>query len=376
MKCLLFANTDWYLYNFRRSLAAGLRDAGHEVLLVSPAGPYGEKLRELGFRWLPAPMDRKSVNPLQEAGLMVWLWRLARRERPDVIHGFTIKCAVYGALLSRLTGAASVNAVAGLGYVYISNSFKARILRGVLRVLMRFAFGGRRARVVLQNNDDITFFTEAALVRPENIALIKGSGVDCSRFLPVAAHSRSDARPVVVLAARILWDKGVGEFVEAAHLLKTEGSDARFMLAGSPDPGNPASVPEEQMKAWQADGLVECPGHIDDMPGLYSKAAIVVLPSYREGLPKSLIEAAACALPLVTTDVPGCREVVQDGIDGLLVPVRDSEALATAIRRLLVDPALARRLGVAARAKALAEFDEKIVIAKTIAVYRQVAALR
>ena len=164
LKCILFANTDWYLYNFRRSLATALRESGHEILLVSPPGPYGEKLEALGFRWIAAPMERSSLNPLRELTLLGWLWRLMRREQPDVVHGFTIKCAVYGALVGRLVGAGRVNAVAGMGYVFISDSVKARLLRPSLRLLMRAALGGDRARLILQNPDDVQLFERARIV--------------------------------------------------------------------------------------------------------------------------------------------------------------------------------------------------------------------
>ena len=372
MKYLLFANTDWYLYNFRRSLAAGARDAGHEVLLLSPPGPYGEKLRSMGFRWIPAPMDRRSLNPLREMALLIWLWRLARAEKPDVVHGFTIKCAVYGALVARLAGAARVNAVAGMGYVFISDAPKARVLRPLVRWLMHVALGGARALLILQNPDDVRFFAETGIVSRKQIRLLRGSGVDCRRFQPPEDRSTpADAPLNVVLAARMLWDKGVGEFVAAARLLKSEKRSLRFILAGAPDPGNPAAIPEEILADWSASGLVEWRGHVEDMPSLLAGADIVVLPSYREGLPKSLIEAAACARPLVTTDVPGCREVVTDGADGLLVPVRDAAALARAIAQLQDDPALARRLGRAAREKALAVFDERIIVARTLEFYRE-----
>ena len=175
----------------------------------------------------------------------------------------------------------------------------------------------------------------------------------------------------VLLAARLLWDKGLAEYVEAARRLRGEGRAIEFLLAGDPDPGNPAAVPESTVRGWADEGVLQWLGHVDDMAGLFASVDVVVLPSYREGLPKGLIEAAACALPLVTTDVPGCREVVSDGVDGLLVPVRDAAALAAAIARLHDDPELAARLGKAARAKALAEFDEQIVIARTLAVYRE-----
>jgi glycosyltransferase involved in cell wall biosynthesis len=368
MKLILFANTDWYLYNFRRSLALAAKSEGHDVLLVSPAGPYGQKLMDLGLRWIPAPMERRSLNPFHELALLVWLWRLVRTEKADVVHSFTIKCAVYGGLAGRFAGAARVNAVAGMGYVFISDDPLARALRPIVRALLRLALGGVRTRLVLQNSDDISLFEKAGIGVAAHTRLIPGSGVDCTRFLPKAeSGGRQPLR--VVLAARMLWDKGVCEFVEAARTLKLQGRTLRFQLAGGPDPGNPASIPESVLLDWEAAGLVDWLGHVDDMPALLADADIVVLPSYREGLPKSLIEAATCARPLVTTNAPGCRDVVTDGVDGLLVPVRDALALAQAIARLQDDHLLARRLGQAARAKALAQYDERGIVARTLNVY-------
>ena len=369
---MLFANTDWYLYNFRRSLALALMEQGYELLLLSPPGPYGEKLRALGLRWEPVPMDRRSLNPLREARLLAWLVTLLRKEAPALVHGFTIKCAVYGSLAARLAGVpARVNAVAGMGYVFTSNDAKARLLRPLVRALMHAALDGRNARLILQNPDDVALFERAGFVDARHIRLIQGSGVDCSRFT-ARDKPRDPTQPWrVLLAARLLWDKGLAEFVEAARQLQAQGRAVEFLLAGDPDPGNPAAVPEATIRDWVDSGVLHWLGQVDDLPALLASVDVVVLPSYREGLPKGLIEAAACALPLVTTDVPGCREVVRDGVDGLLVPPRDGAALANAIARLHDDPALAARLGLAAREKALAEFDERIVIARTIAVYRE-----
>jgi glycosyltransferase involved in cell wall biosynthesis len=375
MKLILFANTDWYLYNFRRSLALAAKASGHEVVLVSPAGPYAQKLLDLGLRWIAAPMDRRSLNPVRELALLAWLWRLVRAEQADIVHGFTIKCAVYGALAARLAGVARVNAVSGMGYVFISDERLARALRPVVRGLMRIALGGAKARLILQNADDVALFEKSGIVSASQIRRIPGSGVDCERFLPPATNGggRQMAAPRIVLAARMLWDKGVREFVEAARILKREGRDLSFALAGQPDPGNPAAISERILADWRSEGLADWLGHVDDMPALLAGADVVVLPSYREGLPKSLVEAAACGRPLITTDVPGCREVVKDGVDGLLVPVRDAAALAQAIARVLDDPSLARRLGEAARAKALAEYDERRIVARTLDVYREFA---
>ena len=371
MKIVLFANTEWYLWNFRRSLCVSLREAGHDVLLISPDGPYGPRLRVLGFRWQPLPMDRRSLNPLREALLLWTLVRLFRREKPHVVHGFTIKCAIYGSLAARLAGVpARVNAVAGMGYVFISSSMKARILRPLVRTLLKFALGGRNARLILQNPDDAALFSQTRLVDAASIRLIPGSGVDCVRFSPDPARVRGE-RVRVLLPARLLWDKGLAEYAEAARLLKKEGVLVDLLLAGEPDPGNPASVPEATVRSWVSDGLLHWLGHVEDMPTLFRSVDIVALPSYREGLPKGLIEAAACGCALVTTDVPGCREVVTDGVDGVLVPPCDAVALAGAIRRLVEDERDRRRLAAAARQKACALFDERIVVARTQDVYAE-----
>lgn len=376
MKIVLFANTDWYLYNFRLSLAQALRSAGNELVLISPPGPYGEKLREHGLRWEPVPMDRRSVNPIRELGLLWHLWNLFRRERPFVVHGFTIKPAVYGGLAARLAGVpAQVSAVTGMGYIFISDDFKARMLRPLMRTLMRLALTGKSARLILQNQDDVDLFDASGIIDPNRIRLIRGSGVDCSRFIPGTSGNEPRRSLRVLLAARLLWDKGLAEFVEASRRLQKEGRAIEFLLAGDPDPGNPAAVPEATVLQWQAGGLLKWLGHIDDMPGLLAEVDVMVLPSYREGLPKSLIEAAACALPLIATDVPGCRDVITDGVDGLRIPARNSAALAAAVCRLDDDRELGLRLGLAAREKVLQNFDEQIVIRQTIAVYDEMLRL-
>lgn len=370
MKVLLFANTDWYLYNFRLSLARALREAGHEVLLVSPRGEFGGRLRAMGFRWVPAPMARRSLNPLREMQLVWWLARLVRIECIELVHGFTIKCAVYGSLAGRLGGArAQVLAFTGFGYVFTSPDLRARLLRPAVRAMMRLALTGPRSRVILQNPDDAELLARSSFASASKIRLIRGSGVDCHRFQPRSLDQSGPPTFTVLLPARLLWDKGVGEYVTAARLLRQEGRTIRFLLAGQPDDGNPASVSEAQLQQWIEEGSVEWLGHVEDMPALFASVDVVVLPSYREGLPRGLIEAAAAGLALVTTDVPGCREVVADGVDGLLVPAKDAVALARAVAVLQDEPNLRRRLGAEARRKALAEFEEAIVIGRTLAVY-------
>lgn len=373
MKIAIYANTDWYLYNFRRSFIVALIAAGHEVVLVSPDGPYVENLLALGARWKGVPMRRRSLNPLRELWLLLFLWRMLRGERPDILHCFTVKSVVYGLIAARMSNVrARVGAVAGMGYVFTSNKLLARILRPVVAGLLRVALGGKGTMLILQNPDDVALFKRGGLVDPRQIRLILGSGVDMSRFKG-RARVRSGRHEIrVLLATRLLWEKGVGEYVAAARRLKNEGRNIVFLLAGGPDPGNPESVPEPTVQAWVEEGIVEWLGHVEDMPDLLASVDVVVLPSYyREGVPKILIEAAACGLPLVTTDMPGCREVVADQVDGLLVPPRNADALAEAIARLQDEPDYAARLGAAARRKAQELFDDRVVISRTLAVYSE-----
>lgn len=322
----------------------------------------------MGLRWEPVPMHRRSLNPLREILLLVRLWHTIGSYKADLVHGFTIKCALYGSVVGRLSGCARVSAITGMGYVFTSEDKMARVLRPLVRAFLRLALGGKRSRVILQNPDDVALVRRAGIADTETIRLIPGSGVDCSRFADRLPKNGAGPKKVL-FAARVLWDKGISEFVAAARRLRAQGRHLRFLVAGTPDLGNPATVPESRLLEWVNEGAVEWLGHVGDMAALLQAVDMMVLPSYREGLPKGLIEAAACGLPLVTTNVPGCREVVTDGVDGLLVPARDAEALADAIGKLDDAPELAARLGRAARAKALRMFDERIVVDSTIAVY-------
>jgi glycosyltransferase involved in cell wall biosynthesis len=372
MKILLFANTDWYLYNFRLPLAQAIKAQGHDVVCISPPGAYGSRLKAAGCRWFPLPMDRRSLNPWTETRLLQHLLVLYCRERPDLAHHFTLKCVILGALAARLAGIpACVSSVDGMGYIFTSQDLKARLLRPVLRGLLRFCLNASHSRLILQNPDDWQEFLAHQLIRPERIHLIRGVGVNTQRFQPRVGLRRPGPFRVL-LAARLLWDKGVGEYAAAARQLRREGLPIEFRLAGAPDPGNPASVPSGTIADWQQQGLFTVLGHTDAMEQLLADTDLMVLPSYyREGIPCCLLEATACGLPIITTDSIGCREVVEPGGNGLLVPLRDSTALAAAIRQLCNDPQKCQRMGQAGRTKALAEFDERIVIEQTLAVYRE-----
>ena len=371
MKILFFANTDWYLYNFRLALAKFLRAHDLDVVMLSPPGPYSKLLEAEGFRWIGLEMNRRSLNPHRELGLIRRLAAIYTAEQPDIVHHFTIKCVVYGSLIARWQGVPNrVNAVTGLGYVFADDSFRASLLRPLVRRLIKAALGGTGSRLILQNEDDVAAFIAEDLAGADDTHLIRGSGVDTSRFQPgETRRARHGMR--VLLASRLLWDKGIREYLEAARMLRSEQLDIEFLLAGTPDSGNPASVPPAQVTKWQQTGVVRYLGHVSDMPQLMKEVDLVVLPSYREGVPRSLLEAAACALPIVTTDVPGCREVVNHRENGLLIPPRDAKALAAAIRECYERPAERERMGRAGREKVLREFDERLVFTKTLEVYRE-----
>jgi glycosyltransferase involved in cell wall biosynthesis len=292
---------------------------------------------------------------------------LYRRLQPAIVHHVAMKPVLYGSLAARLSGVRGVvNALAGMGWLFTSAGGGARLIKRGVRVAM----GGLLSRgiALVQNPDDAALLARLGVPRG-NIRRIAGSGVDLARFRPAAEPG---SIPVIVLPARLLWDKGVGEFVEAARILRSRGVNARFVLVGDPDPANPASISAAQVADWVRDGAVEHMGWMDDMPDVFANAYIVCLPSYREGLPKALIEAAAAGRPIVTTDVPGCREVVEDGVQGLCVPPRDANALADALARLIADPALRARMGEAARKRAEMEFGLDAVIAQTLALYKEV----
>ena len=368
MKIILFANTDWYLYNFRLTLAQALRKKGHAVVLLSPPGEYGPRLVQAGFRWISFPLSRRGMNPFSE---LITLWRLARlysRERPDLVHHFTVKCVLYGSLAAKMAGVKGVvNAIIGLGYVFIGDEWPVRLLRWLVKGFYRRALRG--TQVIFQNPDDQELFSRNGLVNRKQVTLIPSSGVDIEKFSPSPEPA---GEPLVILPARMLWAKGVNEFVLAAGILRLAGVQARFALIGDTDPGNPEAVPVDQLEKWRKEGIIEWWGWQEDMPMLYRQAHIVCLPSYyREGTPKSLIESAACGRPIVTTDRPGCREVVRHQQNGLLVPVRDSRALAEALKTLIGDAALRKQMGKKGRELAVAEFSLEKVIGQTFVVYEK-----
>lgn len=371
-KLLLVANTGWYLYNFRLPLARRLRAEGFEVVLVSPDDSYVERLRAEGFRCISLHrLSRRGVNPLLEVFALWELMRLYWTEKPRAVHHFTIKCVLYGTIAAKLTGVRSVvNAVTGLGHIFLGRRLITRILRPPVRWLYRKILKARRGHVVFQNPDDLSAFVDAGLVAPEKTVIIRSSGVDVARFSPRPSNPDlpADYTPTVLFVGRLIKEKGIYDYVEAARLVKTDRTVC-FQVAGDIDPGNPSSLTAPQVEQWRREGAVDLLGHVDSIDEVIALADIVVLPSYREGTPRVLLEAAAMGKPLVATDVPGCREVVVHGQNGFLVPVENPQRLAEAISQLLDNPPLALEMGLAGRQLVEKEFCANKVVEKTLGVY-------
>lgn len=370
-RLLFLLNEALFFTTHRMPVGEAMLAAGFEVHVAAPfEQPYVDLIRARGFRYHDIPLRRGGRSLAGELRLFAAFLRLIGKVRPDLVHHVAMKPGVFGGAASRLLGVpAAVHAVTGLGFLFVREDAASRAIRAALLPLWRFALHHPNARAIFQNPDDMAMFLERGLAPRGRSVLIRGTGVDLDRFSPRPAHENP---PVVMFPARLLGDKGVNEFVAAARVLKARGASARFVLVGRRDPLNPTDIGEAALEAWLREGVVDWWGFRDDMPETLNRADLVCTPSYREGAPRGLIEAAACGLPIVTSDAPGCREVVRDGENGLLVPVRDAAATAAAIGRLLADPALRRRMGARSRALAVEMFSVERFVADTLAVYRQV----
>jgi glycosyltransferase involved in cell wall biosynthesis len=366
-KILLFANTDWYLFNFRLGLIKELRNQGHEIVLLSPPGNFHERLKENGFQWISFSLSRQGINPISETFTLWRLFRLYQQVKPDLVHHFTIKPVIYGSFAAHLLNIHGIiNSITGLGHLFIDPGFITSLLRRLAKWLYRFSL--HRTQVIFENPEDQNIFIQNKFITLEQSHLILGTGVDVDKFQPT---QKTNNIPIVLFSSRLLATKGLIEYMDAIRILKQKGYKARFAIAGTTDPGNPASIPQGQLDAWQQSDLAEFWGWQDDMPTILAKTDIFCLPSYREGIPNALLEACACGLPIVTTDVPGCRDVVQHGVNGLLVAPREAQILAEALVTLLINPALRSTMGKASRQIALEKFSLSHIISQNLGVYAQ-----
>ena len=371
----LVANTDWYLFNFRLDLACALRDQlGAEVLCISPEGPYRSRLQELGFQWELLPLSRQGVNPFTDLRTLVSLARIYRRFKPDLVHHFTIKPVVYGSIAAAWAGVPRVvNALAGLGTVFSGTTLKGRLLRKPVSLALKALLGRAGSLCILQNPEDATTISDLFQGRKDRVRLIRGSGVDIAKFCPPNAPADSKG---VLFVGRLLKDKGILEFGRAAQLVRDQAPELEFWVAGSIDRGNPASLTDADVEVLARTPNIRLLGHQEAMAETYRKALVLVLPTqYGEGVPRSLVEGAACGLPLIATDHPGCREIVRSGRNGFLVPARDPEAIARRVLELARDPGLRNDFGRESRRHAVAEFSFAKVFGRTMQAYAELGIM-
>lgn len=372
MKKILFVvNTLEFFLSHRFPLAVAAKQAGYEVHIAAAENDKLVELNKYDFRYHILPFARSGQNPVYEINTIIKLFKLFVEIKPDLVHLITIKPVLYGGLVARLTNVkAVVSAVSGLGTVFTADDcFAAKIRRKIVTILYGFSFRHKNMAVIFQNVDDRNKLLSSGVLNLLQARIIRGSGVnlDNYRYLP-----EPDGKPIVVMAARLLKDKGVLEFVEAARLLKNRGVDIDMRLIGSPDPGNPTSVSLQEIDDWKRDSCVNLLGYREDIAEQYLSANIVCLPSYREGLPKSLVEAAACGRAVVTTDVPGCRDAIIANVTGVLIPVKDANALANAIQELLDNPHKRLMMGAEGRKLAEEHFSIDTIVEQHMNIYKDV----
>lgn len=368
-RLLLIIADDYYFCSHRLHLAHAARRAGYDVAVATRVQHHGKIIEDEGFRLYPIRLRRGFQSPIQDLAALWELVQICRREQPDIVHHVDLKMVLFGGIASRLVGVPSrIHAITGLGHLFHDRSPRTTVLRTLLVPILRWAVGTRRSTMIFQNDEDRHDLSHAGVTRRTQWALIRGAGVDTAYFRP---SPEAEGEPVAILPARMLRDKGVLEFVEAARRLKADGVRLRCALVGAVDDLNPSGLTEDHLRDWVREGVVECWGHCDDMARVYAAAHIVVLPSYHEGLPKVLLEGAASGRPLIATRIRGCREVVREGDNGLLVPVRDPEALAAALKTLAEDRALRLRMGARSRELAVREFSQERIADETLALYRR-----
>jgi glycosyltransferase involved in cell wall biosynthesis len=362
---VMLVTEDWFFVSHFIKRAIAAKNAGWRVVLLTRTSGFEDQIKAAGIEVIAVPFDRKRLNPLAELAFSVRLTRLYRAIKPDLVHHVALKPIIVGGLAARLAGVKAVlNAPVGLGFVYSSEKLLAKLLKPFVTILLRLTLCPPNSKVVFENPDDLAAMLEGRMITPGAEILIRGAGVDMAEFAP-APEPAGTVR--IILIARMIREKGIAVFVEAARILRGQ---ADFVLVGAPDPGNPNSSTDAELRSWEAAGLVTWLGPRRDVADLLRGAHIACQPStYREGLPKSALEAAACGKPLVTTDVPGCREAVVDGETGFLVPPRDAPALAAALKKLIDDPALRARMGAAGRERTEQNFADAVVCEKTLLVY-------
>ncbi len=366
---LFLVTEDWYFCLHRLPIARAARDAGFRVLVATQVHEHREAIEQEGFKLIPMRWTRQSLNPLHALSEVRQISAIYRQFQPDLVHHVALKPSLYGTVAGGITGISPiVNNLAGLGQAFSSKGVLAGIIRAGLVGAFKVLFRRPGVCTIVENSDDQHFLATTVGIGSQAVALVRGIGVDVSSFKPVPETLKSV--PTVTMVSRMLWPKGVAELVEAARILQQRGRPVRVQLVGVPDPSSRVSIPERQLLEWQAEGTIEWLGYREDVADIWEHSNIAILPSYyREGIPRSLLEAAACGRAIVTTDAPGCREIVRHGRNGLLIKPRSPAAIADAIDQLAGDPDLRQRMGQAGREMVERDFAEELVVAQTLDVY-------
>ncbi|SNT69275.1 glycosyltransferase family 4 protein [Psychrobacter sp. LV10R520-6] len=370
MKILYIVNEPWFFLSHRLPIALAAKEQGHTVQVATRDGKAVTEITDMGFIHHKIPLSRSGSSLLSEAMSLLAIWKLLTQVKPDVLHLVTIKPVLYGGIAARFVSVKKVvAAVSGLGTLFLAEGVKAQLKRKLGTWLYRLALRTKKTTVIFQNPDDKKMFIDLKAVKPEQTVLIRGSGIDLSafRFFP---ENLTD-KPVVTFAARLLFDKGLTEYIEAIKLLNNKGIAASYQIVGDLDPGNLTSAKNTDIERWQSIPNLTIMGYQKDMAAVFRQSNLVVLPSYREGLPKVLIEAAACGRAVITTDVPGCRDAIEANETGLLVAVKSPNELADAIEKLVTDTALRVRMGTAGRQLAESAFSIEQVVDQHLSIYQQ-----
>ena len=361
---------DWYFCSHRLYLAKAAIAEGFDVSLVTQVNNHREAIESAGIKLIPLAFRRSGRNPFSDINTIWLLYKIYHQEQPTLLHHVSLKPVLFGSIAARLAHVPIViNAMTGLGYVFTSKQFFAKLIRLLITPVLKIILGLKNTYTIYQNIDDQKLLVEFSELKNKNNIIIRGSGVESNVFVPAEDKTLP---PIVIMASRMLIDKGVYEFVKAARILKEEHIDAQFILVGRIDTENHSAISEKDLQRWQHERDIEWWGHRDNIVEILQKSTIACLPSYREGMPKFLLEAASTGLPIVTTDVPGCREVVMNGENGYLVPPRNPEALASAIKKLLSDKALRQKMGEKGRALVEREFDIGKIVEQTISLYQRI----
>lgn len=369
-RLIYFVTEDWYFLSHRLELARAATQDGFSVTLVTNTNGREEEIIQAGIDLIPLKIRRRSLNPFHLLLIIGKLVHIYSKANPLIVHNIAMFPVIVGGIAARITGLRRViNTLPGTGYVFSSNEVKSRVIRPFFRTLLRKLLTRSGQVLIMQNQEDREWAIREISCRSENVKLIKGSGVDMEIYKP---HKETADSPVVIMASRMIWDKGVGDFVEAAKKLRSRGVLARFVLVGDIDEGNPNSVSRAQLESWDRSGVVEWWGFQRFMPSILAKCHIFCLPSaYGEGIPKVLIEAAACGLPIVATNIAGCREVVTHGLNGLLIPAKSPIALADALNDLLQNQELRVRMGNAGREFVKMDFSLEKINHQTLDTYHE-----